>query len=77
MVHYLSASHLLEVEMAIMHICAVSNKAKLLTCPGKECAQVDKAREILEQLEQPLFWENLREYVAAHLYISGVLLIFF
>lgn len=60
--HYLSASRLLEVEMA-MRVCTVSSKAKLLVCAGRERAQVDKARELLEQIEQPIFWANLREYV--------------
>ncbi|KAI0366485.1 hypothetical protein BV20DRAFT_1095359, partial [Pilatotrama ljubarskyi] len=58
--HYLSGDRLIETEDA-MRVCIVTSKAKLVTCAGKERSQVEKAKNLLGKLEEPLFWSLLRE----------------
>lgn len=65
--HYHSANCLLEVEQAVC-VCVLSSKAVLIACVGKERAQVDKATQLLAQLERPEFWSHLAEYVSELVY---------
>ncbi|KAI8977718.1 ribonuclease H-like domain-containing protein [Trametes punicea] len=58
--HYLSGDRLIETEDA-MRVCIVTSKAKLITCAGKEQSQVEKAKSLLDKLEEPSFWSLLRE----------------
>ncbi|KAH9889016.1 ribonuclease H-like domain-containing protein [Cubamyces lactineus] len=58
--HYISSDRLLELEHAFRSL-VLDAKAKLVACAGKERAQIDKAKSLIEQLEQPAFWCHLRE----------------
>ena len=63
---YLTISHLIEVEKA-MRLLTLLHKRQLIACAGREAAQVEKITYLLDHMEKPEFWSQLREYVTVTL----------